>query len=1679
MEINIKANKYDNDIIKTQSYKIIQDNSIQRNFNSKKNNLNYNISNNNYNSNNFDNDEDKNINLNININNYLSKKDININSNAPINNFQYALNNQQNRNILQKYNTELTQGYLIRHLNKQNYNRNNNQKYSKEYNNYNNNNIRETKKELKSQLLSRLNKQKFGTNNIDLKKININTKKGVVESNYNIKEKPKEKEQVRQVPKILTFLQTFKNMALPLKIDKNKKKEMKNKIEDKNIKQGGNDINKDNNSKYNFNYRPLMKKPEINKNIKENWKNEENNEDNNDEECIDYNRFTFRNSGDENSPFKRRKKDKKIRIKNKEVEEPQYNEESSDNDINKNINIDAYNRKYNNKNRIIHSKYRHKNIPNNYYKNKANKNSEEISPDFKEYKNNQINIIPKKINEKKSPYLRKNILIDQYTSPRPLPKNEIKSKYIKDNISEKNDSKYYNDYRDFDNESDNSFRSYNPSKIYRKQILNNSFQISDNVNQSYNNSYYYNNNMSSDQNNLEHNYYTINRPNKKKKINEILININDSEDYSFNSEQNFYTKSNIRLNRSPINRKENNNNNLLLNRSPLSSKQINNNQYEYSDFYDSQAEEENNIKKNTNYARFMQPFGKKYNKGGYNEDSYLSYDIENMNKKHLYNKPFKKVNISRQMNKNNSMYLKPVVHYENKKNSFFNESNSSFWNKKNKNEFSDYDEINNNVYDFDAPKSVHDLLDDKFSSTSSINMNESARDNKFSTNTALQSDRSKKDNLNININQNLSFRDEEKPKMVYSKKLNTMYNFYQGTKKFFSNINNKVFKFIKKDDKNNNNNINNIENDKKNNLIYNKGVMTPRIINENENENNNNNIFYNKNYTITPTGFDNKSKTIKDNMIIKEKVKFKNKCFYNKFYHYYLKSTKNPDIGFYFSYQKVIKIKPKKKKINIPDSFLRYFKKGRIKNTKIPLINKCYFNKFYIYKVNKKFKEEIKNIEKNKLKCDNQVNIIISKKPNQIINNESKDKNILFFNNDKNTFENQNIKPDNIWSVSFLKSKNPEKSNIKKYQYEYIIALKNDKSCLNDNLLPKNLLDHFKLLNETKEIYNYKLIDENELRKKFKKREMLQIINRYAKQNKIQQSNKIENIKDDKQWPRNDFTKETEQAEKYIKELNKKMEENNEQNNIIGMLNILTMDNLNDVLNKIIYLITRNKDNFILSDEEIIKNIYILVKAIVSKAILETRFVNLYAKLSSELNLKLNNVSFNSENFKTIIIDECKNKFDEINKNENIFKNKFLSFDDETIILIKKSFIGNIDFISELINNNLFSEEIGFYYLEELNKIYNNTSNSAQINKIKKNIALEATVNFLSKFGKKIFSDKNIQNISKLNNFINSNLKSILDNKDLSGFLKYKIINLIEKQKNKWKDSLYEQSILAKGKLNNKDTQKNKKTRKRRHSNKSLKNMNQNNTISNNYNKENSFSNENKSVNSSTINYNPHLYLKLNTSNSTSYMDEEITKLIEQDIIKYKIFFNENKINNKLDLSKNIQIGNEFDWTSIEEILSQNKINLSEIIRCYIEVCIDEILDSTKIFIYNDYIKNIICYYSEELTTKERDIIHNKIINLFLNIRDICIDNNYMKEIMGFLMFILIEKKLYFIKDLNNFLGKEKDIIITIAEVIKYAIISSEEKCKKYHNDFKQTKLFVNNSIFAENVTNIIEDMLK
>ena len=155
-----------------------------------------------------------------------------------------------------------------------------------------------------------------------------------------------------------------------------------------------------------------------------------------------------------------------------------------------------------------------------------------------------------------------------------------------------------------------------------------------------------------------------------------------------------------------------------------------------------------------------------------------------------------------------------------------------------------------------------------------------------------------------------------------------------------------------------------------------------------------------------------------------------------------------------------------------------------------------------------------------------------------------------------------------------------------------------------------------------------------------------------------------------------------------------------------------------------------------------------------------------------------------------------------------------------------------------------------------------------------------------------------------------------------------------------------------------------------------------------------------------------------------------------------------------------------------EKELNANKnIELSEFFYYYVEACIDLIDSENKIKLANEYLNNIINNLIISIPEEIFEILHYKLISLFLDINEICVDNIYMYQIMGYLLYTLINNKLFYIKDLNNFLDKENYIIISIAKAVKYTIILSEKNAKKFHNDFKQTKLFFGSNIFYNLVT--------
>ena len=134
---------------------------------------------------------------------------------------------------------------------------------------------------------------------------------------------------------------------------------------------------------------------------------------------------------------------------------------------------------------------------------------------------------------------------------------------------------------------------------------------------------------------------------------------------------------------------------------------------------------------------------------------------------------------------------------------------------------------------------------------------------------------------------------------------------------------------------------------------------------------------------------------------------------------------------------------------------------------------------------------------------------------------------------------------------------------------------------------------------------------------------------------------------------------------------------------------------------------------------------------------------------------------------------------------------------------------------------------------------------------------------------------------------------------------------------------------------------------------------------------------------------------KYNCFHSIDYINKEIIAKIRNDLI--------NK-NNNIDISINDFGDND----------------IAEVIRSYIEFCIDNTYNN-KILISNcnNYIFNII---SDFCTKNDINYANKEILELFLNINDIVVDNIRMFEIIGYLLYCLILFELYTIGIFNPLL---------------------------------------------------------
>ena len=204
------------------------------------------------------------------------------------------------------------------------------------------------------------------------------------------------------------------------------------------------------------------------------------------------------------------------------------------------------------------------------------------------------------------------------------------------------------------------------------------------------------------------------------------------------------------------------------------------------------------------------------------------------------------------------------------------------------------------------------------------------------------------------------------------------------------------------------------------------------------------------------------------------------------------------------------------------------------------------------------------------------------------------------------------------------------------------------------------------------------------------------------------------------------------------------------------------------------------------------------------------------------------------------------------------------------------------------------------------------------------------------------------------------------------------------------------------------------------------------------------------------------------------YVYEEIFK----DLENYLNFLE--KENNPKDSNAFDDINYVYSWKTIDDLMMNGKTKLEDIIKIYIEICKNKKFGKEDLPKINRYIKSIIEYYIFDFSKNQIEIVHLNMIELFLfkSLFETNLETSEIfKEILGDLLFILLKYKLYFMKDLNIFTEKSKETQINIAKIVKYSILASGRCLKQYHNDFKYTKLFNNNEIFVDYVTNEIPEL--
>ena len=462
-------------------------------------------------------------------------------------------------------------------------------------------------------------------------------------------------------------------------------------------------------------------------------------------------------------------------------------------------------------------------------------------------------------------------------------------------------------------------------------------------------------------------------------------------------------------------------------------------------------------------------------------------------------------------------------------------------------------------------------------------------------------------------------------------------------------------------------------------------------------------------------------------------------------------------------------------------------------------------------------------------------------------------------------------------------------------------------------------------------------------------------------------------VKHEEKWSRKDYTKEEKTAEDNKKKFEANDNKDSDIKELREIMNTMTKDNYDE---KKEIILKKIKDDEKLQEQFIKKILF-------KKAVMEMPYAELYSELSKFLNKKLPQKSKKSEKsslFREILIDECK----KVLKAKNF--DEYINEEDqrEKEIKIKKFYKGNMNLILQLVKVKMQSKKIIVDCFEFLIKKFQNEKDSSF-----KIMIVETILHLVNTFGTYINTENEKLKVEdakkykeKVDEFIEE-LEEIKDDESLPGHIKYKIINLIEKKKNNYKESKFEKSlrIYSKEELKKESIKEDDKT-------------------------------------------------EMDTAEADEEAkekeQEEINEKIKSDLSEYKDCIEEDGN------SKN------FTWKTTTILYDVEFKSIEDITEGYLVASADFIENEDNIQYAKDYIKELFSFYNEKMEMKEKDDLQKRVFSLYELVKDFAYETPKIYDIYAYLFFVFMENDIMEIEDFKKiFIGRKKDDIKKLSMICK------------------------------------------